>query len=118
MMIGDGLNDAGALSAADIGVAVTDNDSGFSPASDIIAPPAGLEQLPQAIALARWTRRVMYAGFALSFGYNAVGLSYAIHGDLTPIIAAILMPLSSITVVALSAGLTSIAGRKVFGVAS
>lgn len=111
-MFGDGLNDAGALAEADVGVAVTDDTSHFTPASDMIIDGNKIHKATDVIRLARATRGVIIASFALSFAYNLIGLSYAVAGLLTPVFAAILMPLSSITVVLFTTTLVRIFATK------
>jgi len=98
-MAGDGLNDSGALMAADLGISVSDNLNTFSPASDAILDGKVFYRLPQFIRFAKRTRQVVVCGFIISFLYNSVGLYLAVTGTLSPVLAAILMPLSSITVV-------------------
>jgi Cu+-exporting ATPase len=99
MMVGDGLNDAGALMSSSIGVAVTEDISYFTVGSDAIVLGSALKKLPQFFKVASDMRRIIWWSFAISILYNLVGLSYAVQGELNPIIAAILMPSSSISIV-------------------
>lgn len=99
IMLGDGLNDAGALRQSRVGIAVTEDISLFSPASDAILKASELVNLNKFIALAHYGKYVIIASFVLSLLYNVVGISLAVSGMLTPLVAAILMPLSSISVV-------------------
>ena len=99
MMVGDGLNDAGALKQSDVGVAVVEKVGSFSPASDVILAASQVPGLFEILTLARQAVRVVYFSFGISALYNLVGISIAALGILSPLICAILMPLSSISVV-------------------
>lgn len=99
-MVGDGLNDSGALNQAEVGISIAEDINNFTPASDAILSAKQFSLLPEFFKLARYTRKVVYWSFGLSFAYNIIGLSFAITGVLSPLLSAILMPLSSITVVA------------------
>ncbi len=111
VMIGDGLNDAGALRAADAGIALTDSLSNFSPASDAILDAASLRQLPAFLRFTRASLRAVVITFGLSLTYNAIGLTLAVQGLFTPIASAILMPISSISVMLTATALVRRAGR-------
>jgi Cu+-exporting ATPase len=112
MMVGDGLNDAGALQQSDVGVAVVENVSAFSPASDVIAASSTVPSLGAVLKFSKDTVRVVRAAFLVSAAYNVIGVAIAASGRLSPIVCAVLMPLSSITVVAFACGATTWALRR------
>lgn len=112
MMVGDGLNDAGALRLSDAGVAVSENIDTFSPACDGILDARKFEHFDQLLRFSRTSYRLVWGGLVLSLIYNVVGLSIAVQGLLSPIVAAILMPLSSVSVVIYGMITTELAGRK------
>lgn len=99
LMVGDGLNDAGALRESNVGVAVTDKVTNFSPASDAIMDAAMLYKLPSFLDFTKTSRNIIKASFGLSFTYNTVGVFFAVQGLVSPVFCAILMPISSISVV-------------------
>ncbi len=113
MMVGDGLNDAGALKQSDAGVAVVENISAFSPASDVIMAARMVPRLANVLRFAKQSMGVVRAAFLISTLYNVVGISIAASGRLSPVVCAILMPLSSVTVVAFACGVTAWLGRRV-----
>lgn len=102
MMIGDGLNDSGALKQSDVGIAVADDAGVFTPACDGILTGENLKQLNTFIWLGRKSATILKVAFGISFFYNFIALSFAVSGHLTPLTAAILMPISSISVVGFS----------------
>ncbi len=112
LMIGDGLNDAGALQRSDVGIAVAENTNTFTPACDAILDAGQFSKLPQFLTLARWGIQTVNRAYLLAAAYNAVGLSYAVSGALSPIVAAILMPLSSVTIVLFGFGMTHAKARR------
>jgi Cu+-exporting ATPase len=105
LMVGDGLNDAGALAAADVGIAVSDDTACLVPACDVVIRGERLTMVPAVLRYARRARAVIVLCFLVSVVYNVVGLGLALTGQLTPLATAILMPVSSLTVVGLSVGL-------------
>jgi Cu+-exporting ATPase len=115
MMVGDGLNDAGALRQADVGVAVVENVSAFSPASDVILAAGMVTRTAEVLRYAKQSLRVVRAAFWISAAYNLVGVVIAASGKLSPVVCAILMPVSSVTVVAFACGAATWLGRRTFG---
>ena len=111
-MLGDGLNDAGALMESNIGIAVMDDIYGFSPASDAIIEGGKITQLPLLLRYAKTSMTIVKISLGISLAYNAIGLFFAVQGMLNPMVAAILMPMSSITVVSFVVLATGIAGRR------
>ena len=111
-MVGDGLNDAGALAQSDVGIAISENVNVFSPACDAILDASKFDQLYHYIIASKKAMEIIKLSFALSLLYNLVGLYFAVTGQLEPVIAAILMPLSSISIVAFTTVTTNFLGRK------
>ncbi len=112
MMLGDGLNDAGALLQSDVGVAVTADISAFTPASDIVLDARHIDKTDVLLQYAAYSKKIVIWSFVLSIVYNVAGLFFALQGLLQPVIAAILMPLSTITIVLFTTGFTSFYARR------
>jgi Cu+-exporting ATPase len=112
LMIGDGLNDAGALSQSDVGISVTDDISNFTPACDAILDSGQLKNIATYLKFSKTSLNIIHLNFFISFFYNLVGLSFAVKGMLSPLIAAVLMPLSSITVVLVATIATNLIAKR------
>ncbi len=112
LMVGDGLNDAGALMQANCGIAVSDDAGRFSPACDAIIDGNSLFNLSNFLSYARAGKKIVLASFILSMLYNVTGISFAVQAKLSPLVAAILMPASSISIVIFVSILTSWVARR------
>ncbi|MBC7553961.1 MAG: heavy metal translocating P-type ATPase metal-binding domain-containing protein [Taibaiella sp.] len=113
MMIGDGLNDAGALQQSNVGITLAEDVNNFTPACDAIFSANQLSRLPALLQMARQSSVIIRLSFAISVLYNIAGLYFAVHGLMRPVVAAILMPCSTLSIVIVSSGCSNLlAWRK------
>lgn len=112
LMIGDGLNDAGALKQSDVGISISEDAANFSPSCDGILEAKSFPKLIEFIRFSLTSKKIIYISFIISFFYNVIGLGFAVQALLSPVIAAILMPLSSISVVVFTVLSTNLLAKK------
>ena len=113
-MVGDGLNDAGALKQSNVGIAIADDSNSFTPSSDVIMDGKKITKIVDYLDLCKDAVTIVKITFVISLMYNVVGLGFAVTGHLSPLVAAILMPISSISVVIFTSLATWWRSRKYF----
>lgn len=99
LMIGDGLNDAGALKQSNVGITISEDITNFSPSCDAIMEASAFQKAEKFLTFSKSTMTVIKVSFAISFLYNAIGLYLAARGTFSPLIAAVLMPFNSISII-------------------
>lgn len=112
LMLGDGLNDVPALHQSHVGIAVSDGDNAFAPAADGIIEGSHIGILDRILNYIRAGKKIILFSFCISILYNVVGLYYAVQGTLSPLIAAVLMPMSSISIILITYGLSNYMARR------
>ena len=112
LMIGDGLNDAGALLESNVGLTIADDIYSFSPACEGIIESSKFSAIFDFLKFTHTAMNIVKISFFISFLYNLVGLFFAVQGTLSPLIAAILMPISSVSVVAFATFFISVLSNK------
>lgn len=115
LMVGDGLNDAGALKQSNIGIAVSDNINNFSPACDAILDASSFAKIPAFISYSIATKWVIITALLVSAAYNVVGVIIGAQAILSPLVAAILMPIASVSAILVAVLGTSIFSRFIKG---
>lgn len=112
IMVGDGLNDAGALLESNCGISVSESSVNFTPACDAILEANKLTKLFDFISYSKACVKTIYWSLLISLSYNLVGLFFACQGILKPLTAAILMPLSSVSIVLFVTLMSRVLARK------
>ena len=111
-MVGDGLNDAGALKQANVGLVIAEDVNNFSPACDGIIEAERFEEINQLLHYAKDGVNVIKGSFAISLLYNLFGTYLAAQGTMSPIAAAIIMPISSVTIILFTTLGSTLMARK------
>jgi Cu+-exporting ATPase len=112
LMIGDGLNDAGALKQSNVGISISDDANNFSPACDGILNAENFYRLPSVLQVSKKSHKIILASFGIALLYNVAGLSFAVTGHLSPLVAAILMPVSTVTIILFTTGASNLAFKN------
>ncbi len=112
LMLGDGLNDAGALQQSNVGITLADDINNFTPSCDAILDANKFALFPSMMRLARSARVIIATSFIISIIYNIAGLYISVQGKMSPMIAAILMPVSTISIVLITTGLGSLVAMR------
>ena len=112
LMIGDGLNDAGALVKSDVGISIAEDINNFSPACDGIMDAKSFKNIKEFIRFSITSKKIIIISFIISFMYNIIGISFAVQGTLSPVISAVLMPISSISIVVFTTISTNFMAKK------
>lgn len=113
MMVGDGLNDAGALAQSDVGISVSEDVNVFTPASDAIIDASRLKDLPEFLRFCKQAMQTIGYSYGLAITYNIIGICFALSNHLSPLVAAIIMPLSTATIISFVTLMTNYFSRKI-----
>lgn len=113
LMIGDGLNDAGALQQSNVGITLADDINNFTPSCDAILKAENFSNLPSLLRLSKAGKKIINLSFGISLIYNIIGLYFSVQGKMNPLLAAILMPLSTLSIVLVTVGISNLYTRYI-----
>ncbi|MDM1367924.1 heavy metal translocating P-type ATPase [Myroides marinus] len=113
MMVGDGLNDAGALAQSNVGVSVSENVNVFTPASDAILDAKKFEYLKSFLKYSKKSVKTIKLSYILALSYNVIGISVSIMNKMSPLVAAILMPISTISIISFVTIMSNYYAKKI-----
>jgi len=111
--VGDGLNDAGALAQSNVGISVSEDVNVFTPASDAIIDASRLKDLPEFLRFCKQAMQTIGYSYGLAITYNIIGICFALSNHLSPLVAAIIMPLSTATIIGFVTFMTNWFARKI-----
>lgn len=113
LMIGDGLNDSGALAQSNVGISLSENINVFTPASDAILDAHSFEKLGHYLNYCKQAMKTIGYSYRLAVTYNIVGVCFALSNNLSPLVAAIIMPLSTASIIGFVTLMSNIYARKI-----
>ncbi|BAM99523.1 heavy metal translocating P-type ATPase [Blattabacterium cuenoti] len=112
IMFGDGINDCAALNQSEVGISVSENPTSFFPSCDAFMQSNCMNHIFLFLKISKVSTKLVFINLMISLLYNSIGIFFAVTGNLNPFIAAILMPLSSFSVIFFSITSTWIVSRK------
>ncbi len=112
IMFGDGVNDGAALNQSDVGISVSDTPTNFFPNCDALIQTNCLKQIYLFLSISNISVKLVIFNFIISLFYNIIGIFFAFTGKLNPLLAAVLMPISSLSVIIFSIISTFIVSKK------
>ncbi|MEK6507774.1 heavy metal translocating P-type ATPase [Myroides sp. C4067] len=113
MMVGDGLNDAGALAQSNVGVSVSENVNVFTPASDAILDAKMFKSLKSFLNYSKKSVKIIKLSYILALSYNVIGITVSIMNKMSPLVAAILMPISTVSIISFVTIMSNYFAKKI-----
>lgn len=113
MMVGDGLNDAGALAQSNVGVSISEDVNVFTPASDAILDSKKFSFIDKYLNYSKISVKIIKFSYILALSYNVIGITVSICNKMSPLVAAILMPISTVSIISCVSILTNYFAKKI-----